>query len=114
MLADGTDTENDLTINFGGLVQATDSGRRHGDGDGDGERRGRRRHAGCGCRDVDGHGGRGRAAASGIDGAARATSTRHRWRPTSRDGLGDGTVPVGGGRSAELRVQHGGYRCRAA
>ena len=94
--------ENDLTINFGSLVQATD---RDGDTvtatgtvsvlvDDD--------TPAAVVGDVDGHGRRGRA-------AGRHCRRHRRRRPaqaTGRDRFGDGPVPVGRGRSAELWLQH--------
>ena len=76
----GDNTENDLTIEFGGLVQATDQ-----DGDtvtatGTVTRSGRRRHPDGGSRHVDRHGRRGQAAG------------RHRRRGTGDVDAGAGTA----------------------
>ena len=99
--ADGQTTENDLTINFGGMVQATDR-------DGDTVTAigtavsvtGRRRHADCGCRDVDGRVDED-ALPNGIDGGPGDIGLGVDAVAT---GLGGGAVPVGRGRAADLWV----------
>ena len=96
---DGTNTENDLTINFGGLVQATDN-----DGD-------TVTATGTVSVVVDDDMPIAVAGTStdGVDEDAlpngdRRRAGRHRsWCRCGCDGLGYGTVPVWRGRAAELR-----------
>ena len=104
---DGTDTENDLTINFGGLVQATDN---------DGDTVTATGTVSVLVDDDTPIAVAGTSTDSVDEDALSERDRRRAWATSvlvsiaSCDGIGYGTVPVRRGRAAELWVQHGGWR----